>query len=152
MGTSCRRSYGADIRSKEDAMSKGKKELSAAFTALFNGEGVPEDIFASDVVFHGGQQGDLSGIDAVMGFIRSYRAAFPDNKSVVEDQIAEGDKVVTRWTARGTHRGDLNGIAATGTAMETSGVTIERIADDRIVEVWVAKDDLGMLQQLGVVS
>ena len=133
-------------------MSKGNKELSAAFTALFCGEGTPEDVFSSDVVFHGGRQGDLSGIDAVTSFITGYRKAFPDNRSVVEDQIAEGNKVVTRWTSRGTHRGDLNGIAPTGKAMETSGVTIERIEGGRIVEVWVAKDDLGLLQQLGAVS
>ena len=107
---------------------------------------------STDVVVHGGSMGEFRGLNALKGFISGYRAAFPDVRSEVEDQIAEGDKVVTRWTSRGTHEGDLNGIAPTGKAMETSGVTIERIAGDRIVEVWVAKDDLGMLQQLGVVS
>jgi predicted ester cyclase len=133
-------------------MTKRNKELSAAFTALFSGEGKAEDCMSTDVVVHGGSMGEFRGLDALKGFISAYRTAFPDVRSVVEDQIAEGDKVVTRWTSRGTHEGDLNGIAPTGKAMETSGVTIERIAGDRIVEVWVAKDDLGMLQQLGVVS
>jgi steroid delta-isomerase-like uncharacterized protein len=128
------------------------KDLSAAFTALFSGEGRAEDCMSSDVVIHGGSMGEFEGLDAFNGFIEAYRSAFPDVRSVVEDQIAEGDKVVTRWTSRGTHRGDLNGIAPTGKRMELTGVTIERIADDRIVEVWVTKDDLGMLQQLGAIG
>lgn len=128
------------------------QELSAAFTALFSGDGRAEDCLAKDVVVHGGSMGEFDGIDAVTAFIGAYRAAFPDARSTVEDQIAADDKVVTRWTATGTHLGDLNGIAATGRAMTMSGVTIERVADDRIVEVWLAKDDLGMLQQLGVIG
>lgn len=128
------------------------KELSAAFTALFSGEGAPEDCMSPDVIVHGGSMGEFAGLDALNGFIAGYRAAFPDVRSVVEDQIEEGDKVVTRWTSRGTHRGDLNGFAPTGKPMEMTGVTIERIENDRIVEVWVAKDDLGMLRQLGVLG
>jgi predicted ester cyclase len=128
------------------------KELSAAFTALFSGEGTAEACMSRDVVVHGGSMGEFEGLEAIKGFIASYRSAFPDVRSVVDEQIAEGDKVVTRWTSRGTHLGELNGIAPTGKPIEMTGVTIERISGDRIVEVWVAKDDLGMLQQLGVMA
>jgi steroid delta-isomerase-like uncharacterized protein len=83
-------------------------------------------------------------------FVASHRRAFPDAHSTVEDQLAEGDKVVTRWRARGTHRGELGPVPATGHAFEMDGVTIERIADGRIAEVWVARDELGLLHQLGL--
>jgi predicted ester cyclase len=68
----------------------------------------------------------------------------------VEDQVAEEDRVVTRWRARGTHRGDLGPIPATSREFEIQGITIERIASGKIVEVWVARDELGLLRQLGV--
>jgi predicted ester cyclase len=84
-------------------------------------------------------------------FVAGYRRAFPDARSTVEEQVAEGDKVVTRWRARGTHRGELGPFPATGRAFEMEGVTIERIAGGRIVEVWVARDELGLLRQLGLV-
>jgi predicted ester cyclase len=83
-------------------------------------------------------------------FVARYREAFPDARSTVEDQVAEDDKVVTRWRARGTHRGQLGPIAATGRQFEMDGVTIERIAVGKIAEVWVARDELGLLGQLGV--
>jgi predicted ester cyclase len=68
----------------------------------------------------------------------------------IEDQIAEGDKVVTRMTAYGTHDGDLPGIPRTGNPLTMTAITIHRIANGKIVEKWSAKDELGLLQQLGV--
>ncbi len=65
--------------------------------------------------------------------------------------LAEGDKVVSRWTAHGTHQGALMGIAATGKHVTVTGITIDRIARDQVVESWTIFDALGMLQQLGVV-
>ena len=130
------------------------KELSARFTDLFStgDTEAAREILHPDVSVHGATAEDIQGRDQAIGFITAYRSAFPDAKSVVEDQIEEGDKVVTRWTARGTHKGDLNGIAPTGKPYVISGVTIERIADGRIVEVWVNKDDLGMLKQIGAIG
>jgi predicted ester cyclase len=104
------------------------------------------------VVFHGTSgDGELRGVDAMKGFVAAYRRAFPDAHTTVEAQIAEGDTVVTRWRARGTHRGQLGPIAATDRPFEMDGITIERIEDGRIAEVWVARDELGLLRQLGVV-
>ena len=85
-----------------------------------------------------------------MAFVAGYRRAFPDARSTVEDQVAEGDKVVTRWRAGGTHQGELGAIAATGKQFEMDGITIERVAAGKIAEVWVARDELGLLSQLGV--
>jgi steroid delta-isomerase-like uncharacterized protein len=136
-------------------MSQANEELSRRFTELFStgDEARAEEILSPDVVFHGtGGDGELRGVDALKGFVAGYRRAFPDANSTVEDQIAEGDKVVTRWRARGTHSGPLGPIAATEREFEMDGVTIERIAGGRIAEVWVARDELGLLQQLGVLA
>jgi steroid delta-isomerase-like uncharacterized protein len=133
-------------------MSEANKALSRRFTELFStgDEALAEEILAPDVVFHGtAGDGDLRGIEEVKAFVRGYRRAFPDARSSVEDQIAEDDRVVTRWRARGTHQGQLGPIAATGREFEMDGVTIERIAGGRIAEAWVARDELGLLRRLG---
>lgn len=75
--------------------------------------------------------------------------AFPDLKRPIEDLIAEGDKVVARWTSTGTHEGEYNGIPATGKFVQTSGITIFRLENGKIVEEWSESDMVGMLQQLG---
>jgi steroid delta-isomerase-like uncharacterized protein len=135
-------------------MSAANKELSRRFTELFStgDEALAEEILSPDLVFHGTTgDGELHGIDEMKAFVAGYRRAFPDARSTVEDQVAEGDKVVTRWRARGTHRGELGPVPPTGRAFEIEGVTIERIAGGRIAEVWVARDELGLLRQLGLV-
>lgn len=80
-----------------------------------------------------------------------YRNAFPDVHLTIEDQVAEGDKVVTRWTGRGTHKGELTGIPPTGKSTVTTGMGIDRIVNGKIVESWGIFDQLGLLTQLGVV-
>jgi steroid delta-isomerase-like uncharacterized protein len=69
----------------------------------------------------------------------------------IADQIAEGDKVVTRWTMRGTHREEFRGIAPTGKELEITGIGIFRFSDGKVVESWDNFDQLGMMQQLGVI-
>jgi steroid delta-isomerase-like uncharacterized protein len=78
-----------------------------------------------------------------------FRAAFPDWRSTVEDLIAADDMVVHRFTARGTHRGELMHIPATGRAVALSGINIFRLRDGKIVERWGVLDQLGFMQQLG---
>ena len=94
---------------------------------------------------------DVRGPDGLTQLIESYRTAFPDVRLTIEDQLAEGDLVATRWSGRGTHQGELLGIAATGKQATVTGITIDRIVDGRIVETWTNWDTLGLLQQLGVV-
>ena len=79
-----------------------------------------------------------------------YWQAFPDLTLTVEDIIAEGDKVVVRFIGRGTHKGDLGGIPATGAKTEAGAIEIFHIVDGKIVEVWEISDRLGILQQLGM--
>ena len=80
-----------------------------------------------------------------------YRSAFPDLVMTVDQSFAEGDLVATRWTARGTHEGELFGIAATGKQATVTGITIDRYEDGLIAESWTNWDTLGLLQQLGAV-
>lgn len=82
---------------------------------------------------------------------KGYRDAFPDLKFTIDEQIAEGDSVVTRWTARGTHEGELFGISPTGKEATSTGITINRIVDGKIVEARTNWDTLGLLQQIGAV-
>ncbi len=79
----------------------------------------------------------------------TYLTAFEGAHITVDDQIAEGDKVVSRWTGRGTHQAELMGIAPTGKPVTVSGITISRLANGKVVEEWINWDTLGMLQQIG---
>lgn len=112
-----------------------------------------DELFVSSYVHHDpGLPPEMQqGCDAYMQHLPMFYAAFPDFQLTVQDMIVEGDRVVTRWSFRGTHRGELMSIAGTGRKVGTSGITIQRIADGKIVEGWTLFDTLGMLQQLGVV-
>jgi steroid delta-isomerase-like uncharacterized protein len=83
--------------------------------------------------------------------IEKYLAAFPDARFTIDDQFAEGDRVATRWTARGTHQGELAGISPTGKEVTVTGLTFSRFEGGKIVEDWLIWDTLGMLVQLGAV-
>jgi steroid delta-isomerase-like uncharacterized protein len=82
---------------------------------------------------------------------KGYRDAFPDLNLKIEDQFAEGERVVTRWTATGTHKGDLFGIAPTGKQTTVEGISIDRFSGGKIAESWDNWDSLGLMQQLGAV-
>lgn len=112
---------------------------------------VPDTIYASDVVNHELPPGMPEGIEGTKAYFGMFLSAFPDTQMTVEEQIAEGDKVVTRWTARGTHTGELMGIPPTGKQVTVTGINVDRIAGGKIVEEWGEFDMMGMMQQLGVV-
>ncbi|MDQ4076379.1 MAG: ester cyclase [Chloroflexota bacterium] len=77
-------------------------------------------------------------------------SALPDFQIMIEDLLAEGDKVMVRWTGRGTHQGELLGVPPTGKQVTVSGINVMRIEDGKIVERWGITDDLDLLHQLGV--
>lgn len=113
---------------------------------------VTEELVASDFVGHDPSlPEEVRGPAGVKEVIAGYRAAFPDIQITIEDQIADGDLVVTRWRATGTHQGELMGMPATGKQATVTGITIDRIADDQIVESWDNWDTLGLMQQLGAI-
>ncbi len=89
------------------------------------------------------------GPEDVKRFTTEFREAFPDFHTTIEDQIAEGDRVVSRWRMRGTHRGQFRGIAPTGKRVEVRGIGIFRFSNGKVVESWDNLDELGMMRQLG---
>jgi steroid delta-isomerase-like uncharacterized protein len=91
----------------------------------------------------------IRGREGFRELVTMYRSAFPDFRITTEEQIADGDVVVTRWTASDTHQGELMGMPATGKQASAAGVTIDRFASGKLVSGWAIFDQLGFLQQLG---
>jgi steroid delta-isomerase-like uncharacterized protein len=114
--------------------------------------GAVDEILSTDYVYSEPTVGERRGRAGFKELVTMYRKAFPDLTMTIEEQIAEGDKVVTRMSGSGTHRGELLGTAPTG--KHASGVRcvfVTRIANGKVVEDTVVYDTLGMLRQLGVV-
>ena len=109
-----------------------------------------QEVYADDIVMHQPDE-DVRGIGGIKQFVSMIRSAFPDLRVTLEDDIAEGNKVVSRWKAQGTHQGELMGIAPTGNEVAITGITIHRIEEGKIVEEWENWDALGMMQQIGAV-
>jgi steroid delta-isomerase-like uncharacterized protein len=114
---------------------------------------IAKELIAATYVFHtpGSPPGLPPGPEGFQQFASAFLTAFPDVYTSIEDQLAEGDKVVTRWTSHGTNTGSLFGMPTTGKSAIITGITIDRVADGKIVESWDELDQLGMLQQLGVI-
>jgi steroid delta-isomerase-like uncharacterized protein len=93
----------------------------------------------------------LRGKEGFRQFLSTYMAGFPDGEVTVDDQIVEGDRIATRWTARGTNTGELMGMPASGKQAVVTGITYSRFVDGKVRESWFAWDTLSMLQQLGAV-
>jgi len=92
-----------------------------------------------------------SGPEGFNQLLSMYHEAFPDIHVTIEDLIAEGDKVVVRWTGGGTNTGEMMGMPPTGKAFKVTGVNTFRISGGKVVDTWVSFDTLGMMQQLGIV-
>ncbi|MBI2321017.1 MAG: ester cyclase [Chloroflexi bacterium] len=112
---------------------------------------VLDEFLAPDFLTHNPPPGFAPDLDGQKRAFVHFLAATPDGYHVIEDMVAEGDRVVTRVTAYGTQSGELFGIPPTGRWIKASGIAIHRLADGRIVEHWHEADMLGVLQQLGVV-
>jgi steroid delta-isomerase-like uncharacterized protein len=113
---------------------------------------VTDELFAPNYVHHDSSTPDVGrGPESEKKRATLYRTAFPDLRLTIEDIIAEGETVMARWSCRGTHKGDLSGIAPTGKQFTISGISIARIANGKMAEGWVNWDSLGLMQQLGVV-
>jgi steroid delta-isomerase-like uncharacterized protein len=110
--------------------------------------GALEELVASDFVIHA-PQAEIHGRAGARQYLAMLRAAFPDIHFTIEDQFADGDRVMTRRTARGTHKGAFQGIPPTNKQVRLAGTDIDRFADGKVVECWTSTDDLGLLQQLG---
>ncbi|HVG30139.1 MAG TPA: ester cyclase [Pyrinomonadaceae bacterium] len=111
-----------------------------------------DEMFAADGVAHGLGEEPLRGTAGFKPFFHTFREAFPDVEVVVEDTVAEGDKIAARCRVRATHRGHALGYAATQLPTEFEGICIARIRDGKIVEAWNHFDFMSMHRQLGALS
>lgn len=110
-----------------------------------------DEFFTEDYVSHVVGMPSGSGLEGLREGVAMSLNAYPDLKLTIEDEIAEGDKVAFRWTMTGTQKGELLGIPATGKQVTQSGMTLYRLANAKIAELWFLADNLGLMQQLGVV-
>jgi predicted ester cyclase len=126
----------------EEAFGQGKLE-------------VVEEVLDPDFVCYdpNSEAGEVRGADTIKQEISYFRNAVPDLTYTVEDQVVEGDKVVTRYTATGTHQGEFFGVAPTGNRIEMSGIQIDRFDEEsgKMVEEWPEYDLLGAMKQMGAV-
>jgi steroid delta-isomerase-like uncharacterized protein len=137
-------------------LSETNKTLSRRFFDEVFGQGklnVLDEIITTDHVNSGpgALPGQPTGPEGTKQLVTVYRNAFPDLRFTIDEQITEGDKVVTRWTADGTHQGELAGIPPTNKTFTVGGIVVDRIVNGKIAESWGIFDQFGMMQQLGVI-
>lgn len=139
---------------KEETVSEQNKALTRrVFEEVYN-QGkltTADELAAGDLLIHLPSQA-IHGREGIKQYVAMLRAGFPDIHFTIEEQVAEGDRVVTRWTARGTHLGDFQGIPPTSKQIRVTGTDIDRIVNDKTVECWINMDELGMMQQLGAIA
>ena len=129
------------------------KALVRRFVEEFWNEGnsaAADELMAVDAAIHM-PTGEMVDLDGLKSFAGTFRESFPDWHSIFEELIAEGDRVAERWTGRGTHLGELQGIPPTGKRVEVPGSVFYRIVDGKIVEFRGQLDMMSLMQQLGVI-
>ena len=125
----------------EEGFGQGKTEL-------------VDEVLHSDFVCYdpNSESGEIRGAETIKGEIEYFRQAVPDLTYTVEDQVAEGDEVVTRYTVSGTHQGEFFGIPGTGNRIEFTGINIDRFDESsKLVEEWPEYDLLGAMRQIGAI-
>jgi steroid delta-isomerase-like uncharacterized protein len=130
------------------------KALVERFVEEFWNEGntsAADELMAPDAEIHM-PTGEVVDVDGLKGFAGTFRESFPDWHSTLEELVAEGDRVAERWTGRGTHQGELQGIPPTGKRVEVPGSVFYRIVGGKIVEFRGQLDMMGLMQQLGVIA
>jgi steroid delta-isomerase-like uncharacterized protein len=135
---------------------ENKEKIRRVFEEAF-GQGkveVIDEVLHSDFVCYdpNSEAGEVRGAETIKGEVGYFHNAFPDFFWRVEDQVAEGDKVTSRYTFGGTHQGEFFGIAGTGKRIEITGINIDRFDEDgKLIEEWAEYDLLGAMRQLGAV-
>ena len=133
---------------------ENKAVVQRLFEEVFNQKQVDRDdeLIAPDYLDHGAVPGQASGLEgAKQQRWAMYFAAIPDLHATIDDLVAEGDKVVVRYTAEGTQQGKLLGVPPTRKHFRISAISIYRLAEGKVAEQWEQGDLLGLMQQLGVI-
>lgn len=139
------------MESRQSMNNINKVFLQRFFEEIYNqgNLGVADELVAVTYVNHNPAPGEAPGREGLKAFVAYLRRAFDDLRITIEDQIAEGDKVVTRFTISGRQEGEFAGIPPTGKFASVTAMGIHRMVDGRIVESWLNWDALGLIQQLG---
>ena len=143
ISSGCTSSSTAGLEENKAIVRRCMEELDKGNWAIFN------ELLTRDYVYH--EPGRSFTRDESEQFMRSLRVAFPDGRVTIEEMIAEGDKVVTRYTSSGTHKGEFMGIAATGKKVVVTGIVITRVDKGKIAEDWEEFDAMGFMVQLGAI-
>lgn len=136
-------------------MSDAKEMSRRIFEEVWNAKNIAaiDELMAADYVHHDPQSPKFSdGREGYKQLVEHYVKAFPDCHFTIDQDIQEGDTIVTRWTVTGTHRGDLPTLPASGRTFSVTGMTVARLLDGKFVESWNNWDALGLMQQLGSTS
>lgn len=112
---------------------------------------IAEELLARDFVDHNPLPGLSPDREGFKQSFAVFRSAFPDFTYTIKDMVAEGSRVVVRFTANGTHRGELMGIPPTGKQVSVTGMDLFRLAGGKVAEFWLSWDQLGLMQQIGVI-
>ena len=112
---------------------------------------VVDELVAPHYVSHQPGGREVRGPAGLKELLGMYLRAFPGMQISIEDQVADGDRVVTRFTSRGTHKGDLGGVAPTGKQVTVAAIAIDRFEGGKSVESWTSFDELAMMQQIGAI-
>ena len=112
---------------------------------------VVDELFAEDFVNHSQPPNLPQGREGFKALTSMYKSAFPNMSMVLEDLLADGDRVIVRWVSTGKHEGEFNGIPATGKEVRVTGIGIDRIAGGKVAESWGEFDLAGLLMQIGAV-
>jgi steroid delta-isomerase-like uncharacterized protein len=141
-------------RCRKAAVTQGNKYVFRRYVEEVGNEGnldLVDEIFDRYVSHQPDGSTSERGPADVKRFLGELREAFPDYRSDIEDQIAEGDKVATRWRMHGTHQGEFRGLAPTGKQVNITGIGIFRFSGGKVVESWDNFDQLGLMRQLGAI-
>lgn len=110
-----------------------------------------DELVSNDILIHSATpSGEIRGHEGLRQFYTALRAGFPDIHFTIEDQVTQGDKVVTRWSAQATHLGEYHGIQPTHRSITFTGIDIDQLANGKVVECWPITDEVSILVQLGV--
>lgn len=112
---------------------------------------VVDELVSPDFIWHGPGGRVITGAAGLKELVGTYRRAFPNLTVAIEEQVAEGDRVATRFTASGTHDGELDGVAPTGREVTIAALNTCRLDRGRFAEVWEVFDEMAMMQQIGAV-
>jgi predicted ester cyclase len=129
------------------------KALVRRFVQFINNDNLApiDEFFATNYTYHNSSMPDVKDLSSVKEFNAMAYSAFPDIRFTIEDMVAEGDKVVYRASARGTHKGEFMSIRPTGKPVTFTSIVISRIANGKFQEDWESMDGMYVLQQLGVI-